>query len=227
MVRSDMRGIVQLLWHISLLTTTVTLNVASFHVLAILASMLQGIVMVALFAPLHECVHRTAFADRHINDWVASIIGFLLFLPANYFRLFHFAHHRYTQIEGKDPELAAAKPRTKAEYVLVMTAVYYWLRQFEYLVTAAMGYIDADFVPEKRKPELIREARWHVGLYAVIIAVPPLFDIWWVFQYWLLPVALGQPFLRFYLLAEHGGLELIPDMLKTPGRRPAISLFGC
>ena len=32
---------------------------------------------------------------------------------------------------------------------------------------------------------------------------------------WLLPLLLGQPFLRLYLLAEHGGCPFVPNMLEN------------
>ena len=33
--------------------------------------------------------------------------------------------------------------------------------------------------------------------------------------YWILPALAGQPFLRLYLLAEHTGCPLVPDMLAN------------
>ena len=33
--------------------------------------------------------------------------------------------------------------------------------------------------------------------------------------YWVMPMLLGQPFLRLYLLAEHGGCPKVRDMLAN------------
>src|SRR3546814_7261254 len=71
------------------------------------ALLAHGIVLVFLFAPLHETIHRTAFRRRALNDAVARVAGFLLVLPADYFRAFHLQHHRFTQDRRRDPELAA------------------------------------------------------------------------------------------------------------------------
>ncbi len=213
--RSDSRGTIRLLLHLVWLAVAVLLNTAAFSVLAIFATLLQGFVMVTLFAPLHETIHRTAFNDREINNWVGRIIGVLLFLPADYFRCFHFAHHRYTQIPDKDPELAAAKPKNKVEYVIIMSGLHYWMRQFEHFISASMGRVDADFVPAKRVDEIVFEARWHVAIYLLAFVVLPIFGIWFAYWFWLFPLLLGQPFLRMYLLAEHGGLDLTPDMIEN------------
>src|ERR1041385_7375073 len=61
------------------------------------AMFLHGVVLIFLFTPLHECIHRTAFKSRALNEAVAFVIGVLIMLPREYFRAFHFAHHRFTQ----------------------------------------------------------------------------------------------------------------------------------
>ena len=43
---------------------------APFWYFLIPAMALQGVAIVTLFAPMHECVHRTAFASRAANDTV-------------------------------------------------------------------------------------------------------------------------------------------------------------
>src|SRR5258708_2649836 len=92
--RSDARGLAQLAIHLVLLGATGTLvyeTRGSWWLAP--AIVLHGVVLDFLFCALHEGVHRTPFATRWINDTVAWIAGALLILPANYFRLFHFAHH--------------------------------------------------------------------------------------------------------------------------------------
>ena len=74
------------------------------------AMLLHGILLVFLFAPLHEAVHRTAFRSRWLNDGVARACGAVLILPPDYFRAFHFTHHRHTQDPARDPELSTPKP---------------------------------------------------------------------------------------------------------------------
>src|SRR5262249_59005957 len=80
------------------------------------ALVLHGIVLSFLFCALHESIHRTAFASRWLNDLVAWVCGVLLVLPPGYFRLYHFAHHRYTQDPTRDPELVVPGPPTLPPY---------------------------------------------------------------------------------------------------------------
>jgi fatty acid desaturase len=214
-VQSDTRGSVHLLLHLLCLAIAVLLNAASFSFLTFFATMLQGVMMVTLFAPLHETVHRTAFEDREINDWVGRLIGLILFLPAGYFRQFHFAHHRYTQVPGKDPELALTKPKNKVDYVVWMSGLHYWQSQVVYLLSASFGRLDADFISYKRRDDVILEARIHVAIYLVMFVVMPIFGVWGAYWFWLFPLFLGQPFLRAYLFAEHGGLEETGDLLAN------------
>lgn len=79
---------------------------------------------------VHECIHRTAFATRCLNDAAAWACGALLMLPPEYFRLFHFAHHRFTQDPARDPELATPRPATLASYLWHVShstvALLYW-----------------------------------------------------------------------------------------------------
>ncbi|TIU33236.1 MAG: fatty acid desaturase, partial [Mesorhizobium sp.] len=72
----------------------------------------QGILIVFLFTLLHETLHRTAFETQWLNDAVARLCSLAIALPADWFRYFHFAHHRFTQDPENDPELAFPKPET-------------------------------------------------------------------------------------------------------------------
>ena len=111
--RSDARGALQLVVHLAILAATGTLVWAGRgHPWLAAALTLHGAVLCFLFCALHECIHRTAFATRALNDAVAFVCGPLLVLPPEYFRLFHFAHHRFTQNRARDPELATPPPAT-------------------------------------------------------------------------------------------------------------------
>ncbi|MDH3913751.1 MAG: fatty acid desaturase, partial [Rhodospirillales bacterium] len=96
--RSDAKGLVQFASHLAALPATgAAIVLAKGTPWLALALPLHGIVLVFLFAPLHESIHRTAFRTRRLNDIVAWLCGVLLVLPPAYFRTFHFAHHRHTQ----------------------------------------------------------------------------------------------------------------------------------
>ena len=49
------------------------------------------------------------------------------------------------------------------------------------------------------------------ALYLAIFLTVPQLALW----LWLIPVLLGQPFLRLYLLAEHGDCPLVANMLEN------------
>src|SRR5262249_44719048 len=74
--RSDARGLNHLAGHGVLLLSTATLlyfSLGSWW--AVPATLLHGVVLIALFAPLHESIHRTAFRRRWLNEGVAWLCG--------------------------------------------------------------------------------------------------------------------------------------------------------
>lgn len=175
----------------------------------------HGVLLVFLFTPLHETIHGTAFRSAWINLTVAEILGFLVLLPPRYFRYFHMAHHRHTQDPDHDPELGSPKPRDWPAYFWVLTGFSRWKGEAQRLATCALGRTSEAFIPEKARARVVLEARGHLGAY-VLLAI---FAIWWSWSWilwlWVLPSLIGQPFLRAYLLAEHTGCPLVPDMLAN------------
>ena len=65
----------------------------------------HGILIAFLFTMQHECTHNTPFRSLWLNSAIGHLIAFLLYQPFLWFRFFHLAHHKYTNIAGKDPEL--------------------------------------------------------------------------------------------------------------------------
>ena len=86
----------------------------------------QGVLIVFLFTLEHEATHRTPFASRWLNEAVGQVCGVLLLLPFIWFRYFHLAHHRWTNIAGLDPELDGAKPATRAGWLRHVSGWPYW-----------------------------------------------------------------------------------------------------
>ncbi len=214
--RSDLEGLTHLAGHLAVLGGTGTLVFHSLgSPLVVPALWLHGYVLVFLFAPLHETVHWTAFRTRLINDVVATLCGAILMLPARYFRAFHFAHHRFTQDPERDPELAAPKTASLACYALYLSGWSYWRDRLTSLPSHALGRVTETFVPAAQRRTVIREARLHLLGYALVLAGSWAVGSWAAAVYWLLPVVLGQPFLRLYLLAEHTGCPLTADMFEN------------
>jgi fatty acid desaturase len=214
--RSDAKGLRQLAAHAGLLTVTglIVWRAVGSPWLAP-ALVLHGAALVFLFAPLHECIHRTAFRSIWLNDFVAWICGAVLVLPPNWFRHFHFAHHRWTQDPRRDPELATPKPATLAAWLLQASGLPYWRAEIVGLVRRAAGRVDDHFVPSRGRAGVVREARLYLLLYAAIAAGAAAAGSWAPLTWWVGPALVGQPFLRLYLLAEHAGCPLVPDMLRN------------
>lgn len=174
-----------------------------------------GLCLVFLFAPLHETIHRTAFASRRLNDVVAAIAGAVLILPPHYFRAFHLAHHRFTQIPGMDPELPGKEIGSLSGYALYLSGLPYWRAAVGGLVSRALGQTGEAFLTARTAPAVIVEARLYLLFYAGLAAASVATGSTLALTYWLVPVLLGQPFLRFYLLAEHKLCPMVEDMFRN------------
>lgn len=210
--RSDRPGLLYLGGHLALLASTGWLIARADGSWWLWPAMfLHGTALVFLFAPLHETIHRTAFATRALNDGVAFVIGMILILPREYFRAFHFAHHRHTQDPARDPEISAPRPATRGEWLLYVSGLPYWRWQISGLVTRACGQVGEDFYGnDTQRQKVVRESRLVIGLYAVILLLSLMFRTDIALRYWVIPALLGQPLLRLYLLAEHWGCPLSP-----------------
>jgi fatty acid desaturase len=215
--RSDAHGLAQLALHVGALAATgaaIALTRGSWWVAPTVLA--HGIALTFLFTPLHETIHRTAFRSRWLNDVVAWVTGFVILLPPEWFRQFHFAHHRWTQDPARDPELSPPKPATIRAWLWYATGYSYWVELTKGLFAHAVGKVDEPYVSARTRPAVATEARLYLLAYAAVFAVAAIagrLDL--LFWYWILPVLIGQPFLRLYLLAEHTGCELSTDMLRN------------
>ena len=173
----------------------------------------QGGLIVFLFTLEHEATHKTPFASLWLNEWVGRLAGFLILLPFEWFRYFHLAHHRWTNIEGKDPELASEKPRALREWLIHVSGLPYWGAELRLLAALARGKVEGDYLPGNAGGRIVAEARVMAAGYLLagltLVWTPVLL---WV---WVVPVLLGQPFLRLYLLAEHGDCPRVANMFQN------------
>lgn len=214
--RSDGRALAQLAGHLALIAAAIALAAGLRGTLwQGPALLLEGIALVFLFAPLHETIHRTAFKSRPLNEAVAWLCALPLMLPPEYFRSFHFAHHRHTQDPARDPELATPKPATCAAFAWQVSGVPYWLAQLRVTLGHAAGRVTESFIPARSAARVVREARRLWLAYAAIALGSVLWRTDAALVYGVLPLLLGQPFLRAYLLAEHTGCAFGPDMLAN------------
>ena len=186
----------------------------------------QGIAIVFLFTLLHEAVHQTPFRTPWLNGMAARVSGFLLFLPSTWFKYFHLAHHRFTQIPGKDPELATEKPKTRLGFVKHMSGIPTWIGHFKILVQNASGDCSADFLPKKAETRIVKESRLLILAYSLILCGALFLGSTALFWIWIFPLLLGQPFLRLYLLAEHGLCPTVANMFDNTAQLPPIRWCG-
>jgi|HubBroStandDraft_4_1064222.scaffolds.fasta_scaffold10080_3 fatty acid desaturase len=211
--RSNQDGLRQLAAHVLLLGVTGTTIFWTRGTLWLVpAILLQGIVLVCVFCPLHETTHRTAFASRNLNRTVGWLCGALLLLPPEFFRQFHFAHHRYAQDAARDPELAQPAPASFGVYLWRASGLPNWQRRLSVTLRHALtGRVTEPFVPAHQHAAIVAEARilWLVYL-AVLLASVALRRAD-ALIYWILPVMVAQPFLRLFLLAEHFGCAMSED----------------
>jgi fatty acid desaturase len=214
--RGDAPGLVRLAGHVgALLLTGFLLYRALGSLWVVPATLLYGAVLVFLFAPLHETIHRTAFKSRWLNDMVGWLCGAVLVLPPEYFRAFHFAHHRWTQDPAQDPELATPKPASLGAWLLHVSGLLYWRAQISGLVRHARGRTPEPFLAGRAGLRIVQEAQLLLCTYAAIGGLSVITGSTLALTYWVIPVLVGQPLLRLYLLAEHTGCPLVPDMLAN------------
>jgi len=177
--------------------------------------LIQGLLLMSLFHLLHECVHETVFKKKSLNRAVAFLCGFLIFLPSQWFQHFHFAHHRFTQIPGKDPELESAKPSTRIDWLIHISGLPVWFSQFNLFVKSVFSAPKDSFIIENDRKAVRIEIIIMLFLYVVLVGLSVFFESAVLVKLWWLPVLLGQPFLRLYLLAEHTGCENESNMFSN------------
>ena len=181
----------------------------------LVAMLIHGVVLIFIFAPLHESIHNTAFRSRWLNECIAAISGFVLFLPFKFFRAYHYAHHRHTQEPAKDPELIDKKPLTRYSLFLCISGLPTWFWQLKKICLHARGNVKEPYLKARIHSEIINEARLHTILYLLVIIAGVISSSDWILWYWLVPLLLGQPFLRLYLMVEHGGCDPGSNMLEN------------
>ncbi|WP_171212728.1 fatty acid desaturase [Ruegeria sp. HKCCA5426] len=211
--RSNIAGLRHLSLYVLLLLVT-SLGIALRVPLWPLLLLPQGLLLVFLFTLSHECTHKTPFRTGWLNDAVGHLVSVPTALPFTWFRYFHLAHHKWTNDPDKDPELdGKPRPERWPDLMIYLSGWPYWKGMALVLFRNATGKIDAPYLPQRQHRAIRIEAVMLLGLYTLagisLIFTPILF---WL---WLLPVLMGQPFLRLYLLAEHGLCPPVANMLEN------------
>ena len=212
LIRSNAAGTKQASIHLGLIFLGglyICLSLPLWPVLLVI----HGILLIFLFTALHETIHDTAFKSAWMNRWVAHVCGFIIFLPPHWFKQFHFAHHRHTNLPQLDPELSSPKPETLFDYCNYLSGIPVWHFHIKTLLTNACGNNTDDFVAKSKAAAVTTESRRFLSGYVLLAVISAYFKTDILIWLWLIPVILGQPFLRAYLLAEHTLCPQVTNML--------------
>jgi len=207
--RSDQPALRQLGIHLGILLVTGLMVAFAPGIWLLPAMFLFGLAQVTLFAPAHECMHRTAFASPRLN----AIVGWLAAAPSllnlDFYRAFHLAHHRHTQHPEKDPELDAIAPDDIPGYLIRVSGLTYWELRLRVIRDAWMDDMsEYEFISAEQSGRIINSVRLMSALMvggALLSAY--LFGWRTPLIFWIIPQIIAQPVLRAYLLAEHTGCK--------------------
>lgn len=180
------------------------------------ATLIFSTMTLSMFAIVHESGHNTAFKSRRLNHQVCWLACLPIFYVPTGFRELHFAHHRFTHIPGKDPEISfGGKPAPGVTtnwfmYLGFASGLPLLFYKVNMTVAASIGGPDLIwskfmfYVRESKRAQMIREARLAMALYILI-----LIGGYWLPGLWYLFAAqwFGHSILSFYTMAEHNGLN--------------------
>ncbi|MFZ2003672.1 MAG: fatty acid desaturase [Stellaceae bacterium] len=202
--RSDAEGSKRAAAHLGCMAATGTLVwlTLPYWPLLIPAMLLHGLTLVTMFAPMHECTHRTAFASPAANAVVGWVAGLLSFYNSTYYRWYHSWHHRYTQDPARDPELMFPRASDRFAYLREISTVGFWYRRAVDYATLARGAARLPFLPETARREVAISVSAQLALY-VAAAVAVVLGFTAPLYFFFLPSLLAMPFMRAYLIAEH------------------------
>jgi len=218
MVRNNSAGMIHFTLHLGAAVLTGALLYAAMYTWwALPLLLLQGMIIAFLFAPMHECVHSSAFRTRSLNVVVGRISGLIIMRPFLYLKYRHMAHHTFTQHPQGDPDRVDF-PRDMSEYLLHISSFNIWHRMLGNLYNLSLGRFskeELEFIPKSELNPVANEARVMVLVYAIVLVLSVYFQSWLAVYLWLLPRILGEPTLRAVRMIEHTGMAESPNMLEN------------
>lgn len=176
------------------------------------------------FACAHETAHNTAFKSDGWNKFASYFAGIGHYYPPAFFKEFHFTHHRYTHIPGKDPEISfAGKPvpsviTTLPSYIAWITGIPILMYKVMTTIFGGIGMPEPirkflyPYIRPKVRLKLCIDSLFVVLVYAVIIYLA----VSWYEGFWgiILGQFLSHSLLGSYLAPEHNGLPHEGDILN-------------
>ena len=212
---SDRAGAAKVGSHLGALACTGTLLWWAWGTLwAVPLFILHGVLLNFLYAGQHEMSHWTVFATRWPNAFFGRLFGFLLLYPRDFDQVQHMAHHRYTQDWDRDGELFRDRYGL-VSYLLWMLGPSYWYTRGRRIVRFSLGIVTEPYIPAARKPDMVREARWHLAGYAAIAAVSVATGSWAAVILWLAPMLATKIVHQLQNTIEHLGLPHESNILEN------------
>ena len=214
-IKSDLSGFVQLGSHLGALAVSgVALFLTWGSWWAVPAFTIHGVLINFLYAGQHELSHSTVFKTKSLNEAFGRLFGFVLVYPRDFDQIQHFAHHRYTQDWEGDGELGRDR-YTLASYLLWVLGPTYWYTRVRRVIRFSCGIVSEPYIPESRKAEVIREARWHLAGYMLIVIVSIATGSWLALELWLLPMLAMKPVHQLQNTIEHLGLPHVDNITQN------------
>jgi beta-carotene hydroxylase len=97
-----------------------------------IATLLVGLLTYMSYTTLHEAVHGNIHGNNPKFRWINDVCGYLVApiigVPYNSHKHEHFSHHRFTNIEGKDPDFIISGMRTGLFGVLRTTFRFFYIQ---------------------------------------------------------------------------------------------------
>ena len=216
--RNNISGIVHLCLHMGLiLFSGFLISISTNLFIKTLVMIAHGSFIAFLYAGLHECIHKSAFKNKKLNELVGYFIGFVLLRSFLNGRYRHMAHHTFTQHPEKDPDKVDF-PSSYFEYLKHVTSFSVWVRIIDNLFRHSIGNInesEKSYIPENEIKSLIFESRAMVAGYFIIASLSIYFNTTFFLIYWFIPRILGEPFLRLVRMVEHTGKDETADMIHN------------
>lgn len=212
-VRANLPGLIRSISHYALIALVGTLiwQVATRYgaMWAIPLIIIQGYLIAFLFMAVHEAAHKTVFTSRRLNEALGHVSSLMIVLPYEHYALFHWDHHRFTQDPDRDPELVTATiPSSDTKLAIAYTGIVQLTNRIRLLVRRALtGQAVAPWIPESKQGMVVRETRIYALIYLALLIASIALSSTMLLWCWLVPLYVGQLFLRPYLYAEHTGCE--------------------
>ncbi len=223
--RSDAKGFLQLGSHFGAIAIVAVLHAQAMGSWMVLATgLVLGVLLNFLYAGQHELSHATVFKTRKLNEIFGRIIGFIQIFPRDFDQIMHFAHHQYTQDWERDGELVR-EPYTLTTYLLWLSGLTYWRNRIVGNTRRARGIILEPYIRTEEEAKVIREARIHIALYALIVLASVAFGTWAALTFWIIPMVLTKPIHQLQNTIEHLGLSHEQDILENTRSTRTNALF--